>query len=198
MDRSASEPSWSEYYQKVGQRMPRSLLIQAAECFAAPGLAIDLGCGGGIETCELLRRGWRVVAIDQEPAALEAARERAPAEARDRLATSCAAFAELDLPAADLIWSGLSLPFCHPDHFARLWERIVAALRPGGRFAGDLFATRHAWRERADLTFVDAEQVRAMLQPFEVELLSEVEEERETAFQGRQHWHGFDIIARKI
>jgi SAM-dependent methyltransferase len=198
MDRSASEPSWSEYYQKVGHRPPRSLLIQAAERFPAPGLAIDLGCGGGIETSELLRRGWHVVAIDQEPAAIEATLARVPAEARDRLTTRCAGFTEVPLPPADLIWSGLSLPFCPPEHFPLLAQKIIAALRPGGRLACDLFGIRHAWRDRAGRTFVTRELVTALLQPCEFELLSEVEEERETAFQGRQHWHGFDIIARSI
>jgi hypothetical protein len=48
------------------------------------------------------------------------------------------------------------------------------------------------------MTFVTLEQVRVFLQPFEVEVLSEVEEERPTAFQGMQHWHGFDVIARKL
>jgi hypothetical protein len=75
---------------------------------------------------------------------------------------------------------------------------IVAALRPGGRLACDLFGVRHAWRDRAGMTFVTREVVMELLQPCEFELLAEVEEERETAFQGRQHWHGLDIIARKI
>lgn len=196
MDRSAPEPSWSDYYQKTGQRQPRALLIQAAERFPAPGLAIDLGCGAGIETGELLRRGWRVLAIDQQPAAIEATLAHVPADARDRLTTRLAGFDEAELPPADLIWSGLSLPFCPPERFPDLMRRIVAALRPGGRLACDLFGERHAWRERAGMTFVTREEVERLLQPCEFELFSEAEEERETAFQGRQHWHGFDIIAR--
>jgi tellurite methyltransferase len=102
------------------------------------------------------------------------------------------------LPRVDFIWAGLSLPFCHPDQFPELWEKITEALRTGGRVAGDLFGVRHAWRENAEMTFVTVEEVRAFLQPFEIEVLTEVEEERSTAFQGMQHWHGFDVIARKL
>lgn len=43
-----------------------------------PGRALDLGCGRGLFTPELARRGGPAVGIDNVPAAIEAARERAP------------------------------------------------------------------------------------------------------------------------
>lgn len=198
MTEPANEPSWSEYYRRVAARPPRPLLIQAAELFPTPGLAIDLGSGGGIETRELLRRGWEVVAVDQEPAAFEYLTPLIAPEDRARFTPLIAPFATLTLPAADLIWAGLSVPFCHPDHFDRLWHTITGTLRPGGRFAGDLFGVRHAWRNNVDLTFLSREQVEGYLQPYAIELLEESEELRPTAFQGMQPWHGFAVIARKL
>jgi tellurite methyltransferase len=197
MGASNNEPSWAEYYQKVAHRPPRTLLLQAAERYATPGLAIDLGCGGGIETQALLQRGWQVIAVDQEPAAIDYVTAHFLPRAEERLTTHCATFTDLALPKADLIWAGLSLPFCPPGQFPVLWEHIRSTLRPGGRFAGDLFGTNHAWRQNPALTFLSREQVLAYLHTFEIELLAECEEERPTTFQGMQHWHGFDIIARK-
>ena len=40
---------------------------------------------------------------------------------------------------ADLVWAGLSLPFCPPTHFDRHWAEIVTSVGAGGRFAGDYF-----------------------------------------------------------
>lgn len=40
------------------------------------GSALDLGCGRGIWTIELARRGWRVTGVDIVPKALDAARRR--------------------------------------------------------------------------------------------------------------------------
>lgn len=189
--------SWGEYYRKVAQRPPRDLFVMAVERFEHPGRAVDLGCGGGVETRELLRRGWEVVAVDQEAAAFEHLASTIPEEERARLIMQRASFGDLSLPTVDFIWAGLSLPFATPADFPALWQAIRAALPPGGRFAGDLFGTRHAWRDDPELIFHTREEVQALLAGFDVELLAEVEEERQTAFQGRQPWHGFDIIVRR-
>ncbi|SFR49548.1 bifunctional 2-polyprenyl-6-hydroxyphenol methylase/3-demethylubiquinol 3-O-methyltransferase UbiG [Thiomicrospira sp. ALE5] len=42
--------------------------------------ALDLGCGGGREAVALARRGWHVVAVDNQPPALTCARDLAQAE----------------------------------------------------------------------------------------------------------------------
>lgn len=43
------------------------------------GLALDLGCGSGIWSVVLARRGWQVIGVDIVPKAVRAARERARA-----------------------------------------------------------------------------------------------------------------------
>src|SRR2546430_1541774 len=55
-------PSYGAYYDKAGLRPPRATLLQALDAFAAEGVAcghaVDLGCGIGRDTLELLRRRW--------------------------------------------------------------------------------------------------------------------------------------------
>jgi 2-polyprenyl-3-methyl-5-hydroxy-6-metoxy-1,4-benzoquinol methylase len=69
-DKSAS---WAVYYEKLRDRPPRRTLLAALDRFGAPppgALVIDLGCGDGRDVVEMLRRGWRVVAVDAEREAL--------------------------------------------------------------------------------------------------------------------------------
>ena len=61
---------WARYYRRAGFDA-RPTLLDAVGRFPAPGVAVDLGAGTGRDTLELLRRGWRVVAIDGEPEAVE-------------------------------------------------------------------------------------------------------------------------------
>jgi len=74
---------WERYYDAVEGLPPRDTLLLALERLEADplrdegvDLAVDLGCGEGRDTLELLRRGWRVLAIDAEIAGIERLRAR--------------------------------------------------------------------------------------------------------------------------
>jgi len=73
------DKSWAGYYAASADRPPRRTLLDALTRFtpsAAPRFAVDLGCGDGRDTIELLRRGWSVLAIDSEPGAIERLQRR--------------------------------------------------------------------------------------------------------------------------
>src|SRR3978361_2525334 len=52
-------------------------LLDREEAARPPGRALDLGCGRGVYTRELARRGWQAVGVDNVPRAIEAA-DRTP------------------------------------------------------------------------------------------------------------------------
>ncbi len=93
-------------------------------------LVIDAGCGSGRITEALLERlpRGRVIAVDQSPSMIEAARgrlgERAELRVLDLLELELAEPADAILSTATFHWIG--------DHL-RLFERLRGALRPGGR-----------------------------------------------------------------
>ena len=190
--------SWDDYYQKIQGRAPRQLLLDALEKFQSQTSlqAIDLGSGDGTETAVLLARGWHALAVDGESAGIKRLMEKVPKEGQARLQTQVAKFEDVILPPADLIHASYSIPFCHPDHFPALWEKISNALNPGGRFAGQFFGVHDSWADNKDMTFHTEEQVRAMLAQFETEYFHEQDEDGEAA-SGPKHWHVFTVIARK-
>jgi tellurite methyltransferase len=206
MSAEAEAPNrWADYYQATARRPPRELYRQTVARFEPAGsaarLAIDLGCGAGIESLDLLSRGWRVLAIDKEPGALDLLLGRVPPEQRERLVPQVADFEHVDLPAADLVWAGLSLPFCPPDAFPALWAKILAALSPGGRFAGDFFGDRTdrraGWLSSSRLTFLSRAQVTELLAPLQLEYFMEEEGQLPTATSGLQYIHSFGAVARR-
>lgn len=190
--------TWDEYYQKIQGRKPRPLLLDVLKKYSSPTSlqAIDLGCGDGTETEVLLDRGWHVLAIDGEPAALKRLAGKVSAENRARLQTQIAKFKGVVLSPADLVHASLSIPFCEPEYFDLLWNKIVSALKPGGRFAGQFFGVRDSWAKEPDMTFHTEDQVRAMLGGFEIEYFHEQDEDGQAA-NGPKHWHVFTVIAKK-
>ena len=79
MSKKNSAEEWEEYYESTGDRRHRDTLEKALVRFdkeEAVGHAVDLGCGNGRDTIELLRRGWSVLAIDAQASAIESLRNR--------------------------------------------------------------------------------------------------------------------------
>lgn len=201
MTTDADDP-WQAYYDKVAPREPRELFrrvmaMVTAGGGASPGLAIDLGCGDGTETMALLAAGWNVLAIDASPVAIERVLAGARRLDPDRLYIQQASFGEAILPAADLIYAGLSLPFCPPDDFPVVWAKIRGALRPGARLAAHFFGPRDSWAGNAAMSFHSAGDLRALLQGLLLDHWQEVEEDRPSVFEAMKHHHYFEVIARR-
>jgi len=70
---------WSGYVSKTTGTPPRPLYQRAVALFDHPGAAVDLGCGAGNETLDLLQRGWSVHAVDSSEAAIRTVTDRAGA-----------------------------------------------------------------------------------------------------------------------
>ena len=120
MTDSINDSHWPDYYAATVDRPAWGTTIDAADRFAAedgddplssgalrtvaqPRVAVDLGCGAGRDTRELLRRGWRVMAVDREAAAIEAVTAATPEPDRGRLEGVVAELASFDLPPCDLV-----------------------------------------------------------------------------------------------
>jgi tellurite methyltransferase len=188
---------WSAFYDAVSQRPPHETLLRALDAFETPGLAVDLGCGDGRDAVQMLGRGWRVLAIDAEEEAIARLRARVGDDAPGRLETEVARFEDATWPQADLVNASFSLPFCAPEHFGGVWRHVVASIRAGGRFSGQLFGDRDEWAARPEMTFLSRFAAGALFAGFELEQFDEVEADGKTALERPRHWHVFHVIARR-
>ena len=109
-------------------------------------VVLDAGCGSGRVTAELVDRvpEGRVYAIDMAPSMVAHTRERLG----ERVTAFCQDLVELELPEpVDVAFSNATFHWI-PDH-DRLFARLYAALRPGGRLLaqcgglGNIDAFRH-------------------------------------------------------
>jgi len=200
------EHRWSSYSKVVEGRPPRTTLTKALDYLPLTLIlkwkkkrrfAVDLGCGNGRDTAELLRQNWRVLAIDGQAEAIEQLRQRKDLN-RTYLEARVQKFEDLTLPPeVDLINASFCLPFCPAEHFSELWDVIVSSLRTGGRFSGQLFGDRDSWAALSDIVTHTRSQVDQLLQLFIVEFFEEEEHPGKTALGEDKYWHLYQIVARK-
>lgn len=191
--------SWKEYHEKTRNHPPRKLLTEALsfvpeEWVGDQKTAVDLGSGSGQDTRELLRRGWRVTAIDNNGDAIEAlAQEKHP-----ELHCVCSSFESLDsLPQNSLTYASLSLPFCKFEAFPDFWKKIDASISIDGIFAGNFFGPEDDWVKAGSVTGHSRSDVEGLLGDFEILEFREDKKAAKTLLGEEKFWHVHTVVARK-
>lgn len=215
----ADSEHWAEYYEVTVERPAWQTVRLAIESFRADDeaasravggpivpaaatplsrFAVDLGCGAGRDARELLRAGWRVLAVDREPAAKTALEKAMEPDLRTHLRIRIEDLATVPIPPCDLVNASLCLPFLAQPAYDATWGRIVAALAPGARLAAMLFGDHDESASDTDMTCLPPEKIRASLAGFEIEFWAEKEEDSKTALGDPHHFHLVEFVARKI
>jgi SAM-dependent methyltransferase len=147
---------WAPVYDAWAADMTEDVAHYVSLAREADGPIVELMVGGGRVAIEVVREtGKPVLGIDSSPAMLEIARERSaglPLELR----LGDVRDLELEEPAAFIYVPFRSLLHLHGWHEKRrVFERVAASLRPGGRFAFNAFAFSHTIAARLDGTTQD-------------------------------------------
>jgi SAM-dependent methyltransferase len=199
-----NDTHWPDYYAVTASRPAWGTTVDAADRFAAhdgPGapsrLAVDLGCGAGRDARELLRRGWRVIAVDRESSAIEALEAATPDADKDRLEVVLSDLASFEVPPCDLAVASVSLQLLAEEAYVAVMGRIAAALRPGGRFAGLLYGDRDESAGEPGVTCLSPRAIRGLLADYEIESWFEREEDGKMALGDPHHVHLIEVVARR-
>ena len=196
----ATDTHWPDYYEVTAERPSWTTTKTAAEAFGehpddGPRFAVDLGCGAGRDSRELLRRGWRVLATDMTPEGIATLRSLTPDADLERLSTEVSVLSKFRIPPCDLVNANLILPFQPAADYAAVWERIRAAIPVGGRFSGMLFGHKDQAADDPGMTCPTPEVIRSFLDGFEIELWNEKEEDGQTALGDDHHFHLIEVVA---
>ncbi|MDI5974580.1 class I SAM-dependent methyltransferase [Amycolatopsis magusensis] len=155
---------WNEHYRtKRPSGRVNPVLAELAGSLP-PGVALDLGCGGGADALWLAARGWRVTAADISATAVRALRERAEAEHAQVTAVQVDLAADFPSGTFDLISAHyLHTPFDLPR--AAVLRTAANALRPGGRLmvVDHGSAAPWSWNQDPDAHFATPTEVAAEL-----------------------------------
>jgi SAM-dependent methyltransferase len=116
-------------------------LAAALDAFRPTGSVLELACGPGTWTGQLLRYAADLTAVDASPEMLAAASAR--------VGEDCVRFVRADLfdwrpdRRYDVVFFGFWLSHVPPERFESFWSLVASCLRPGGRvcFVDDGYRT---------------------------------------------------------
>ena len=168
--------TWAPVYDAWAADMTEDVAHYVALAREADGPIVELMVGSGRVAIEVVREtGKHVLGIDSSPAMLEIARERSVGLPLELLLGDVRNL-ELDEPAALIYVPFRSLGHLHGWHEKRrVFDRVAASLRPGGRFAFNAFAFSHTIAARLDGATQDQHGVVHALSYFPADNRIEIE-----------------------
>ena len=165
---------WTNYQNKTYGDNVCKLLIEFIDKYKVDN-AIDLGCGSGNETVYMVKNGIQ----DDE---------------KKLISFMESSFEDIELPKTQMLTAFFSIPFCNPNSFDELWDKIYNSIEDNGYFVGQLFGDRDAWNVVDSINTFPIEKVKEYLKKYNIIKLEEVEYVRES---DNKKWHFYDIIAQK-
>jgi SAM-dependent methyltransferase len=179
--------AWAPVYDAWAADMTEDVAHYVSLAREADGPIVELMVGSGRVAIEVVREtGKPVLGIDSSPAMLEIADERA-AGLQLELRLGDVRDLELEEPAALIYVPFRSLLHLHGwQQKRRVFERVAASLRPGGRFAFNAFAFSHTVAARLDGTTQDQNGVVHTLRYIPAD--NRIELEREDGATIRLWW----------
>ncbi len=109
----------------------RDSVPQIVDRLAATGDVLELACGTGLWTVELVRHAKTLTAVDGAPEMLALAKQRL---ARSSVEFVCSDIFEWSPTATyDVVFFAAWLSHVPPELFAEFWALVARAVKPGGR-----------------------------------------------------------------
>jgi len=127
---------------------PSRMLNEAVAARAGAGRALDLGCGAGVFSVWLARRGLQVTGIDLFPEAIGMARSLAEKSGVELTVVHADLFSYRPDEPFDLVYDSGCLHSLVGGNAALYKDRLLGLLAPGGSFVLEHWGKRHAfdWR----------------------------------------------------
>lgn len=183
--------SWSEYQERTYRTKPQYLAVYIANNLEFNTI-VDLGCGSGNETVYLLKKGKQVTSVDAYLNE-DYITSRITEEEQNNLHLIKSNIEDITIPKSDVIMSLFTLPFCNPEEFNNIWNKIKDSINPRGYLVANLFGNRSHHASKQIPVFTE-EQVKELLKDYTIIKWKEQEYQREL---DDTHWHYFDFVAKK-
>ena len=180
------------YYKKHKDREPRPLAMRAISECEGKSRALDLGAAPFVESKALRDAGFKVVAVDNNPNAVD--------YIPDGIEFVKKNMKDVSFPEGsfDLINAQYSLPFLEDSNeVSSMIKKIIKMLAPQGVFVGTLFGLNDDWANKDDVVCLSKSDIDLLLPKSQRVLFREEEFDGKTALRSNKHWHVYSFIIKK-
>lgn len=191
-----SENNWKKFIEATKSRQPIGFLIDIVKKGEVSGLALDLGCGAGVDARYLAENGFKVVAVDNNAEAISQAKEVCAGLDVEVVAADVKNF-EIEPEKYSLIVSYNILPFLKKEEAKKVLENIKKGLKKGGLFVFYILGKKDGWNHKKKMSFWDLDEFERFMAGMEIVELYEKRKQEPGATGESKFWNSIRGVIRK-
>jgi len=189
---------WHRFIEATKNRKPVGFLIEAVERLSsAGGLALDLGCGAGVDAKYLAENGFLVEAVDLDKNSIIQTRNICRGLPVKIIQKDIFDY-NVKIDNYSLIISWNTLSFLDKEKAKNVLINIQEGLKTDGLFVFGLFGPEDDWAEKhSEMSFWTAEELKEILSRMEFVKILEEKQKKPGATGEIKFWHLIQGIAKK-
>ncbi len=190
--------TWDKFIKATKNRKPVGFLIETVEKLKSPkGLALDLGCGSGVDAKYLAENGFRVEAVDLDKKCINQTEKICKGLPVTVIQKNIIDY-EIGANAYQIIISWNTLPFLKKEEAIKVLSSIQEGLIQGGFFVFGLFGPEDDWaKNHPEMSFWGIEELKRLLSRMEFIKILEEKQKKAGATGEIKFWHQIQGIAKK-
>lgn len=188
----------TKFLEATKGREPIGFLVETVKLLGnQKGLALDLGCGAGVDAKFLADNGFQVTAIDKSRLSVDQTR-RTCQNLPVNIVQGGIADYHIDPETYVLIMAWNAIPFVAKDKAIQVLKSIEIGLKPGGLFVFGLFGPEDDWaKTHPEMSFFTTDEIKMILGEMNFLKLLEVKQEGSGAVGKTKFWHKIQGILQK-
>lgn len=190
--------NWKNFVQNTKDRKAHKLLTDSLEALGIPkGVALDIGCGPGVDAKYLAEQGFTVEAIDSSEDSVKQTRELCKNLNVTVFQESINDFA-IEAEKYSLIFSWNALPYLQKTEAENVLRKSYAGLTKNGALIFTVFGSEDDWVKNKEAeSFFTLEEVKNIFAGAEIVKAEEIKEGKTMPDGKTKFWHLLKFVIKK-
>lgn len=188
--------NWRKFIEATKKRKPILLLQKILKNIPKNGVALDLGCGAGVEVKYLAERGFKVTAVDKEKSSINWIKKSCKGLPVNPIREDVVKY-RIQPNSFDIIIAWNLLPFIKKESALKVLSKIQVGLKKKGYFVFSLFGPKDGFSPNKNMSFFEVAELKNLLPYLKFLKLLELKKESPGVLGKIKFWHLIQGIAQK-